>query len=154
METPDQEVPWHLDMAMPALLRAAWRTYGTVMRTALDEAGCGDLPRNGPFVIGAIAGTGAPLATIITHLGVSKQAAGQLVDTMVLRGYLDRAPTPTTGAASPSPSPNGPRCGRRRPGRGRRARRTALVTAVGEDHIVVARGVLRALVGPAPDPRR
>jgi DNA-binding MarR family transcriptional regulator len=34
---------------------------------------------------------GAPMAVIIRQLGVSKQAAGQLVDALVLRGYLERA---------------------------------------------------------------
>jgi DNA-binding MarR family transcriptional regulator len=78
-------------VTFPALLRAARTTYGSAMREALSEVGCDDMPRNGMFVIGAIARTGAPLSRIITELGVSKQAAGQLVDTLVLRGYLDRS---------------------------------------------------------------
>lgn len=78
-------------VTLPALLRSARTTYGTAMREALSEVGCDDMPRNGMFVIGAIARTGAPLSRIITELRVSKQAAGQLVDTLVLRGYLDRS---------------------------------------------------------------
>jgi DNA-binding MarR family transcriptional regulator len=85
---------WYDDVSMPALLRAARTTYGTAIRSALEEIGCADVPRNGIFVIGAIARTGSPLGEIIAALGVSKQAAGQLVDTLVLRGYLDRAPDP------------------------------------------------------------
>jgi DNA-binding MarR family transcriptional regulator len=76
--------------SLPALLRAARSTFGSAIRSALAEAGYDDLPANGPFVLGAIARTGAPLATVIRQLGVSKQAAGQLVDTLVARGYLDR----------------------------------------------------------------
>jgi len=45
-------------------------------------------------VIGAIARTGAPLGQVIKELGVSKQAAGQLVDALVTRGYLDRSVDP------------------------------------------------------------
>jgi DNA-binding MarR family transcriptional regulator len=45
-------------------------------------------------VIGSIARTGSPLSQIIKELGVSKQAAGQLVDTLVMRGYLDRSVDP------------------------------------------------------------
>jgi DNA-binding MarR family transcriptional regulator len=45
-------------------------------------------------VIGATGRTGAPLGQIIKGLGVSKQAAGQLVDTLVIRGYLDRSVDP------------------------------------------------------------
>ncbi|HEY7917509.1 MAG TPA: MarR family transcriptional regulator [Acidimicrobiales bacterium] len=82
------------DVPIPALLRAARRTYGSAIRAALAEVGCDDVPRNGPFVIGDVARGGTPLSGIIRELGVSKQAAGQLVDTLVLRGYLERSPDP------------------------------------------------------------
>lgn len=85
---------WYEAMALPALLRAARRGYGSAVRAALEAAGYGDLPPNGPFVIGAIALNGSPLSEIIDFLGVSKQAAGQLVDTLVTRGYLERSVDP------------------------------------------------------------
>jgi DNA-binding MarR family transcriptional regulator len=88
------EVDWLEEVSLPALMRAARATYGAAIHGALDEVGCDDLPRNGSYVIGAIARTGAPLGDIIQHLGVSKQAAGQLVDTLVTRGYLDRSVDP------------------------------------------------------------
>src|SRR5579862_44459 len=88
------DLSWAGDVAFPALLRAARRTYGDAIREALDRAGYGDLPRNGPYVLGAIARTGAPLSEVIEELRVSKQAAGQLVDALVERGYLDRAADP------------------------------------------------------------
>jgi DNA-binding MarR family transcriptional regulator len=78
----------------PALLRAARTVYASAIREALDTVGCDDVPRNGSYVIGAIARTGASFSQIIEALGVSKQAAGQLVDTLVLRGYLDRSVDP------------------------------------------------------------
>jgi DNA-binding MarR family transcriptional regulator len=34
------------------------------------------------------------MSELIVHLRVSKQAAGQLIDTMVVRGYLDRKVDP------------------------------------------------------------
>jgi len=80
--------------SLPALLRVARRAYGSAIREALADAGFEDLPHNGPFVIAAIARTGAPLSEIIDQLGVSKQAAGQLVDTLVIRGYLERSIDP------------------------------------------------------------
>lgn len=83
-----------IGLPLPALLRAARRVYGSAIRTALDQTGCDDVPPNGPYVIGAIAGTGAPLSQIVGRLGVSKQVAGQLVDTLVTRGYLDREVDP------------------------------------------------------------
>jgi DNA-binding MarR family transcriptional regulator len=85
---------WLDEVAFPALLRAARAAYGSAIRASLGEAGCDDVPRNGSYVIGAIARTGAPLSQIIRELGVSKQAAGQLVDTLVMRGYLDRSVDP------------------------------------------------------------
>lgn len=75
---------------LPALLRGARAVFAARIRRALDEAGCDDLPANGPYVLGAISRTGAPLAAVIRQLGVSKQSAGQLVDCLVARGYLDR----------------------------------------------------------------
>lgn len=63
------------------------------MRHALEEAGYSDIPKNGLYVIGGLA-LGAediPLAALIRDLRISKQAAGQLVDALVTRGYLARA---------------------------------------------------------------
>ena len=82
------------ELTIPALLRAAGRTYAVATQGALAEAGFDDMPRDGSYVVSGIARTGAPLGEIITALGVSKQAAGQLVDTLVIRGYLDRAVDP------------------------------------------------------------
>ena len=83
-----------IEIGLPALLRAARRTYGSAMRAALDAAGYDDIPANGLFVLGTIARTGATLSEVIVGLGASKQSAGALVDTLVTRGYLDRSPDP------------------------------------------------------------
>ena len=80
-----------IEVTMPALLRGARTAYGGAMRQSLAENGFGDIPKNGIFVLGALNRTGAPLADIIKTLGVSKQSAGQLVDTLVERGYLERS---------------------------------------------------------------
>ena len=86
------ENPWYDTVVIPALLRGARHTYGNVMRKALEEADCDDIPDNGMYVIGGLAmATGvSPLSTLVLALKASKQAAGQLVDTLVLRGYLKR----------------------------------------------------------------
>jgi DNA-binding MarR family transcriptional regulator len=81
-------------VSLPALLRAARHAYTSAIRQALDEAGCDDVPSNGSYVIGGMARTGAPLGEIVKGLRVSKQATGQLVDTLVARGYLDRSVDP------------------------------------------------------------
>jgi DNA-binding MarR family transcriptional regulator len=79
------------EISFPGLLRAARNVYAAAIRAAMAEAGCDDLPRNGAYVIGSIARTGAPLSQIVRELAVSRQAAGQLVDTLVLRGYIERS---------------------------------------------------------------
>ena len=88
--------PWYETVAMPALLRHARTTYGAAMRRALEQAGFDDVPRNGLYVIGGLAlGAGdVPLGQLVRELRLSKQAAGQLVDTLVARGYLNRAADP------------------------------------------------------------
>ncbi len=85
---------WFDEISIPALLRAARSTYGKAIRESLQVAGFDDIPRNGSFVIAGAARTGAPLGDVVKALGMSKQAAGQLVDTLVARGYLDRTVDP------------------------------------------------------------
>ena len=80
--------------SLPALLRAAGAACGLTIRKALTDAGYADVPRGGAYVIGAMDRDGVPLSNIVRNLRVSKQAAGQLIDTLVLRGYLDRAADP------------------------------------------------------------
>jgi DNA-binding MarR family transcriptional regulator len=90
-ETTDK--PWFEEIGLPALLRHARTTYGVAMRKVLDEAGYDDIPGNGLYLIGGLA-LGVPdhpLGQLIKELRISKQAAGQLVDALVTRGYLERA---------------------------------------------------------------
>lgn len=90
------DTPWYETASIPALLRHARATYGAAMRKALDGAGYDDIPANGLYVIGAMAQDARemPLAAVIADLGLSKQAAGHLVDTLVARGYLERRADP------------------------------------------------------------
>jgi DNA-binding MarR family transcriptional regulator len=81
-------------LAMPGLLRRARRAYINEIRAALAEAGCDDLPRNGGAVLAAVDRSQAQLSHITRELAVSKQAAGQLIDTLVSRGYVDRSVDP------------------------------------------------------------
>jgi DNA-binding MarR family transcriptional regulator len=87
---------WYDVISIPALLRHARSTYGTAMRRALEQAGYDDIPKNGLYVIGGLAlGAGdAPLSALVRDLHLSKQSAGQLVDALVTRGYLERAEDP------------------------------------------------------------
>ncbi len=82
------------DIPLPALLRAARGSYGGEIRRWLAAAGFDDLPRNGAFVLGGMANQGVAAGDLIRQLGVSKQATAQFVDTLVLRGYLERTTNP------------------------------------------------------------
>src|SRR5580658_1087868 len=138
------------DVVIPALLRAARATYRLAIRDALIAADCSDMPRNGSFVIGAIARNGSSLSRIIESLGVSKQAAGQLVDALVVRGYLDRAPDPADRR----------RLTVRLTARGEHAAAAgraavervdaALTARVGAEHVAHARATLAALIDLRP----
>ena len=82
------------DVAIPALLRAARGSYAHAIKASLTTAGIDDLPRNGAFVVGGMGNHGGSAVDMIRGLGVTKQAASQLIDTLVLRGYLTRDVNP------------------------------------------------------------
>jgi DNA-binding MarR family transcriptional regulator len=86
MTTPDKAEP----IALPALLRAARGAYVDAIRARLAEAGMDDLPRNAPYVLGGMANRRRSISDLIRELDVTKQAASQLIDTLVVRGYLSR----------------------------------------------------------------
>jgi len=67
-------------VVLPVLLRPGRGVYGLFIRDALTEAGFNDMPANGGYVI--------------ANMGVSKQTASQLVDTLVIRGYIERSVDP------------------------------------------------------------
>jgi DNA-binding MarR family transcriptional regulator len=79
------------EVVLPALLRAARGAYGDAVRAHLAAGGFDDLPRNGPYVLGGMASRGRTPADLVRELRVSKQAASQLIDALVLGGYLHRA---------------------------------------------------------------
>jgi DNA-binding MarR family transcriptional regulator len=93
-DEPDSHHHHDEDPSIPALLRGARGSYGDAIRARLAEAGFDDMPRNGSFVLGGMANHGGSAGDLIRELGVSKQAASQLVDVLVLRGYLDRRVNP------------------------------------------------------------
>ncbi len=82
------------DATIAALLRGARGSYAHAIAAFLVEAGCDDLPQNGPFVLGGMASHRAPAVDMIRGLGVTRQAASQLIDTLVVRGYLSREVNP------------------------------------------------------------
>lgn len=74
----------------PVLLRHALGAYANAVAARLATAGFEDLPRNGPFVLSGVDKHGGSAVDLIQGLGVTRQAVSQLVDTLVVRGYLCR----------------------------------------------------------------
>jgi DNA-binding MarR family transcriptional regulator len=88
-----EDTPWYYDVVIPALLRHARTTYGKAMRSALEKAGYDDIPANGLYIIGGMAlrEGSITIGELVKELGITKQGAGQLVDALVMRGYLSRS---------------------------------------------------------------
>jgi|SRR5580658_5815666 DNA-binding MarR family transcriptional regulator len=78
-------------MGIPGLLRAARKAYGNAVHDAFEDAGFDDVPRNGAYVLARSYDSTSPIARLTRELGISKQAVSQLIDAMVMRGYLERA---------------------------------------------------------------
>ena len=79
-----------IPVGLPVLLRFARKTYSHAVQEALAAVGCEDMPKNGSYVLGGIANNDMPVRQLFVELGISKQAASQLIDTLVVRGYLLR----------------------------------------------------------------
>ena len=82
------------EVSIPVMLRAARGAYARAIAARLAAAGFDDLPRSGPYVLGGMANRDGSAAEVIRELRVTKQAASQLIDVLVLRGYLERQVNP------------------------------------------------------------
>jgi DNA-binding MarR family transcriptional regulator len=91
--------PWYEDVPVPQLMHEARDVYRGAIRRALEASGCDDIPRTAVFVLAGLdhrasEAAFSPQADVVASLGLSKQAASQLVDTLVLREYLERRNDP------------------------------------------------------------
>jgi DNA-binding MarR family transcriptional regulator len=85
---------WYDEAPLTFMLRKARGAYADAVRRAMAGGGFEDLPRNGAFVLTGLLTTQLSLTDLVEDLEVSKQAASLLVDTLVLRGYLERDTDP------------------------------------------------------------
>jgi DNA-binding MarR family transcriptional regulator len=83
------------DVPLSALLQSARSTYSHAVQAAQSQIGCDDLPATGGHIISAMHWSGASLESVIRWMGVTKQAVSQAIDTLVVRGYLERSHDPS-----------------------------------------------------------
>ncbi|MFD7708989.1 MarR family winged helix-turn-helix transcriptional regulator [Streptomyces sp. NPDC059786] len=81
-----------------ALLAAAGELTKRIHAGVVARGFEGLRPAHG-FAFARLAPDGATATDLAAHLGVTKQAAGQLVDEMVRKGYVERRPHPVDARA-------------------------------------------------------
>jgi DNA-binding MarR family transcriptional regulator len=81
------------------LLLGAARAVVDGVDAGVRARGFADLRPAHGFAFTLLSGGGATLVELAQHLGVTKQAAGQMVDDLVAKGYVERRPHPTDARA-------------------------------------------------------
>ncbi|MFI1239793.1 MarR family winged helix-turn-helix transcriptional regulator [Nocardia salmonicida] len=84
---------------LPLLLLAAAAEVTQTVHAGVTAAGFTDIRPTHGFAFVRMAPDGATVGEIAEHLGVTKQAASQLVDELVTKGYADRNPHPRDARA-------------------------------------------------------
>lgn len=106
------------------LLGMAFQLVISEFVSRLDDAGYADLRPMHGLVFQVLQGAGRTSSELAEQLGVTKQAAGQIIDDLARRGYVERRPHPAGGR-----------------------RKLVVLTAKALAHLAVAGNVLRGLEG-------
>lgn len=86
-------------LALSALLLAAGNALVDGIHAGVVARGYRDLRPAHGFAFVRLAPDGATVSELAAHLGVTRQAAAQLVDEMVAKGYVERRRHPSDGRA-------------------------------------------------------
>lgn len=86
-------------LALPYLLLSAAGTLVEAIQAGVQARGFTGLRPAHGFTFARLAPDGASIAEIGEHLGVTKQAASQLVDELLKRGYVKSGPHPRDARA-------------------------------------------------------
>ncbi|KAF0846060.1 MarR family winged helix-turn-helix transcriptional regulator [Nocardia caishijiensis] len=84
---------------LPLFLLAAAAEVTDAVQAGVAAAGFTDVRPAHGFAFVRLAPEGATVGEIAEHLGVTKQAASQLVDELVTKGYVERNPHPRDARA-------------------------------------------------------
>jgi DNA-binding MarR family transcriptional regulator len=80
--------------SVPELMRVARGSYKRAVDARLAAGGFDDLPNPGGYLLAYLANDEESVPERIEGLGIKKREFSQLVDTLVLRGYITRAIDP------------------------------------------------------------
>jgi DNA-binding MarR family transcriptional regulator len=86
-------------MALGAFLLAAGHALVEGIHAGVVARGFDDVRPAHGFAFARLAPSGATVTELAAHLGVTRQAAAQLVDELVAKGYVQRRPHPGDGRA-------------------------------------------------------
>ncbi|HEX4790048.1 MAG TPA: MarR family transcriptional regulator [Actinospica sp.] len=86
-------------LALPALLLSAAGTLVDAIHAGVEARGFAGLRPAHGFAFARLAPDGATIAELGEHLGVTKQAASQLVDELTRRGFVQAGPHPRDARA-------------------------------------------------------
>jgi len=86
--------------AIPELMRVARGTYKRAVDEQLAAHGFEDLPNPGGYLLAYLANNDESIPDRIEGLGIKKRELSQLVDVLLLRGFITRQVNPKDGTAS------------------------------------------------------
>jgi DNA-binding MarR family transcriptional regulator len=86
-------------LTLSALVLAAGNALVDGIHAGVVEHGFTDLRPAHGFAFARLAPAGATVSELAAHLGVTRQAAAQLVDELVAKGYVERRRHPDDGRA-------------------------------------------------------
>jgi DNA-binding MarR family transcriptional regulator len=85
--------------ALAFALLATCRALVDGVQTGVRQRGFTDIRPAHGFAFTRLSAGGATTSQLAEHLGVTKQAAAQLVEELVAKGYIERKPHPEDGRA-------------------------------------------------------
>lgn len=137
------------------LLLLGYQEFVRELRATLAEEGIIDQGRSDGFVLRALDAAPMTVSELADRLEISKQGAGQIVDDMEQRGYLDRYPDPRDGRARLLRLSSGGQATLAAARRFHQRYERRLVREHGQQAVANLRGLLAAMAGEehAADPR-
>jgi DNA-binding MarR family transcriptional regulator len=86
--------------SIPELMRVARGSYKRAIDAQYAARGIDDVPNPGGFILAYLASGEESIPELIEGLGIRKHEYSQLIDSLVLRGYITRAAGPGGGRVS------------------------------------------------------